>query len=207
MKGERPFKLMPFPPPLLAWALISLFSIAETRGQNSLSLPAVVKRTMEFHFLEARAHSKSLDEFVRQLAVPQYLRVKAGVFVTLSCNGKARACWGSLLPEHPDLVKSTAYATVAALTREYRYPPIKRSEWRALKGQVTVVRSLEPIDGLSGQNPLRDGLMVRLGGKAGLLLPGEARDAHYQLIACKLKAGIAPGQRCQLYRIKADIYE
>ncbi|HEY9868904.1 MAG TPA: AMMECR1 domain-containing protein [Candidatus Obscuribacterales bacterium] len=198
---------MPFPTLVLAWALLALFSIAETRAQDSLSLPAVVKRTMEFHFREGRAHSKSLDEFVRRLPVPQYLRLRAGVFVTLSRDGKARACWGSVLPEHPDLVKSTAYATVAALTREYRYPPIKRSEWRALKPQVTVVRSLEPIDGLSGQNPLRDGLMVRSGGKAGVLLPGEARDAHYQLIACKLKAGIGAGERCQLYRIKADIYD
>jgi hypothetical protein len=198
---------MPFPPLVLAWALISLFSIAEARAQDSLSLPAVVKRTMGFHFLGPAAKPKSLDEFVRQLPVPPYLRLRAGVFVTLSRNGRARACWGSVLPEHPDLVKSTAYATVAALTREYRYPPIKRSEWRALKPQVTVVRSLEPIEGLSGQNPLRDGLMVRSGGKAGVLLPGEARDAHYQLITCKLKAGIGPGERCQLYRIKADIYE
>ncbi len=149
----------------------------------------------------------TLDEFIAGLAVSSQFRRAAGVFVTLSRGGKSRACWGSVFPEHPDLVKSTVYATLGALTKEYRYAPVRRNEWRLLKPQVTVVQSIEPISGLAGQNPLRDGLMVRSRGKAAVLLPGEARDAHYQLVQCKLKAGIKPGEPCQLYSIKAEVYD
>jgi hypothetical protein len=51
------------------------------------------------------------------------------------------------------------------------------------------------------------GLMVRAGGKAAVILPGEASDAYYQMVLCKLKAGIRPKQPCQMYRIKADVFK
>lgn len=98
------------------------------------------------------------------------------------------------------------YATLGALTKEYRYKPIRSGEWKKLKPQVTVVKALEPIHNLQGQNPLHDGLMVRQNGRSGVILPGEARDATYQLTLCKLKAGIQPGQKFQLYRMVADVY-
>src|SRR5262249_13537090 len=103
--------------------------------------------------------------------------------------------------------KQTVFSTLNALTKEYRYPPIKKSEWKKLKPQVTVVKGVEPITSIAYQNPLRDGLLVRSGGKAGVYLPGEAADAYYQLVQCKLKAGIKPGEPYQLYRLRTDIYE
>jgi AMMECR1 domain-containing protein len=99
------------------------------------------------------------------------------------------------------------YATLGALTKEYRYKPIGRTEWQTLKPQVTVVRALEPISGIRDQNPIQDGLMVRAGNRSGVILPGEARDAFYQLVQCKLKAGVRPGESYQLYRIVADVYQ
>jgi AMMECR1 domain-containing protein len=134
-------------------------------------------------------------------------RKPAGVFVTLSRDGQSRACWGSVYPQHKNVVESTIYTTLGALTKEYRYKPISRSEWQTLKPQVTVVRELEPIEGLRALNPLRDGLMVRAGGRAGVILPGEAKDATYQLVQARLKAGIRPGEKYQLYRIVADVYQ
>ncbi len=127
--------------------------------------------------------------------------------MTLSQNGKPRACWGSAYPQHPTVLEATIYATLGAVTKEYRYRPIRKSEWAALHRQVTVVNRLEPIDRLAQLNPLRDGLLVRQGGRAGVMLPGEARDATYQLVQCKLKAGIRPHEKFQMYRMVADVYQ
>src|SRR5262249_4386389 len=146
-------------------------------------------------------------QFAASLPVSAEFRRPAGVFVTLSRKGQSRACWGGINPSQDSIVKQTVYATIDALTKEYRYPLIKKTEWKLLKPQVTVITGVEPISNIAFQNPLRDGLLVRSGGKAGVYLPGEAADAHYQLVHCKLKAGIKPGEPCQLYRLRTEIYE
>lgn len=144
---------------------------------------------------------------IRQLQPATGYGKPSGVFVTLSRDGKSRACWGSAYPHYKSVPEAVVYATLGALTKEYRYKPISRTEWKALKPQVTVIKSIEPIENLRGQNPLRDGLMLRQGGRAAVILPGEAKDATYQLVLCKLKAGIRPGEKFQLYRMIADVYQ
>lgn len=168
-------------------------------------LTDVVRQTMAIHFGETDRHFASLEEFARSLPVPPYYEKPQAVFVTLSHHGKTRACWGSIDPLDTDVVKATVMMTEAALTKEYRYPRIKRGEWKLLKPQVTIVRGIESIPDMSSQDPLKYGLLVRAGGKGAVYLPGEAADAHYQLVQCKLKAGIPVKQPCQLYRIKADV--
>ncbi|MBX9686136.1 MAG: AMMECR1 domain-containing protein, partial [Candidatus Obscuribacterales bacterium] len=76
-----------------------------------------------------------------------------------------------------------------------------------LKIQVTVVRGLEPVETVREIRPFQDGVMVRSGGRAGVILPGEASDAYYEVVMAKLKAGIQPKQACQIYKIRAEIYE
>ena len=198
------------------WAILSFFAVAlscpsyaET-GKTDAERPkltAVARRTLEYYFQTDRLKNGSVASLLKELSIDKSGNNKCGVFVTLSNAGKSRACWGSLTPQHGDLVASTVYATIGALTREYRFRPVKAYEVNKLKVQVTVVRSLEPIHRISQQNPLVDGLLVRSGGKSGILLPGEASDAYYQLVQCKLKAGIRPGEPCQLYRIRADVYQ
>jgi AMMECR1 domain-containing protein len=169
-------------------------------------LTDVVRKTLEIYFCPT-GNRAALRQYEKSLPVdPQYNK-PSGVFVTLSRDGKSRGCWGSVFPEQSNIVKSTVYAALGALTRDYRYKKISRSEFLNLKPQITVIRSVEPIRNISEINPFRDGLMVRSGGKSGVLLPKEAIDAHYQLVQCKVKAGIKPGEPCQLYRLKADIYE
>jgi AMMECR1 domain-containing protein len=175
-------------------------------SKSQISLADVVRQTMAIHFGEQKI-SGSLDQFAAGLPVPERFCRPAGVFVTLSYKGNSRACWGSINPSQSSIVKQTVYATIDALTKEYRYPKIKKSEWKQLKPQVTVITGVEPISNIAFQNPLRDGLLVRSGGKAGVYLPGEAADAHYQLVHCKLKAGIKSGEPCQLYRLRTEIYE
>jgi AMMECR1 domain-containing protein len=189
--------------------IVSLICLSTLTGGNSAhaeTLPAVVRETMQTYFEDPKADEVLLQRLKQSSADHSYHR-KGGVFVTLSRNGKSRACWGSVSATGGDLVQETIEATVAALTKDYRYKPISRSEWRTLKPQVTVIDAVEPVDGIRTINPVRDGLMVRAGGKSGVLLPREALDPTYQLVQCKLKAGITPGESYQIFRLRAQVYE
>lgn len=170
------------------------------------SLPEVVRQTLALHFGESNQFA-NFDELAQSFAVPAKFKKPAGLFVTLSRKGRTRACWGSMYPQYPNLVVGTVYTTEAALSKEYRYKKIRSNEWQLLKPQVTVVRGVEPISSMAEQNPLAYGLMVRAGSKSAVILPGEAIDAHYQLVMCKVKAGIPSTTPCQLYRIKADVFK
>jgi AMMECR1 domain-containing protein len=174
-------------------------------SSNHSSLVSIAESTLRRHFGLAFTNL-SLSEFADSFAVPPLYRKRAGVFVTFSKNGKTRACWGSLNPTFENLAKATVFTTEQALTNEYRYSKIKASEIESLKAQVTVVKTTEPLQNLSEQNPRTCGMIVRSGGKSGVILPGEYTDAYYQLVQCKLKAGIKKNEPCQIYRIRADVY-
>src|SRR6516162_9019896 len=168
---------------------------------KSYSLTSLVRETMQAYFERQNGGQFSARALLKGKALDEYKK-SAGVFVTLSANGKPRACWGSVYPTHSNLAESTVFATIGALTKDYRYKPIRAHEWRTLKPQVTIIDRVEPIAGIAGQNPLSDGLMLRSGNKTAVLLPGETSDAFYQLVCCKLKAGLNKGEPYQLYRLK-----
>ena len=161
---------------------------------------------MQAYFSGQILKQSSIETLYKE-KIPRQYNKPAGVFVTLSLDGKTRACWGTAYPTHRNIIESTVYTTLDALKKEYRYKSISASELKNLKPQVTVIEDLEPIVSIRSQNPFRDGLMLRAGSKSAVLLPGEVSDAYYQLIKCKLKAGVHKGEPYQLYRIKAKIYE
>ncbi len=168
-----------------------------------VSLAKLAREAVAVHFGDS--HFQNSEQLIAATPIWDEYKKPAGLFVTLSRGGKTRACWGSVYPTNQDLVTATVETTEQALTKEYRYPRIRRSEWQSLKAQVTVIRSLEPISNLSEQNAMQYGMYVRQGGRGAVLLPGEASDAHYQLVRCKLKAGIPVSQPCQIYRMRADV--
>jgi AMMECR1 domain-containing protein len=172
-------------------------------SEKAIPLNKIAQATLLNHF---EPHPKSLDTLVKSFTVPEIYKQSKGLFVTLSKNGKTRACWGSINAQESNLVKATIVTCEEALSKEYRYPPIKRHELADLKCQVTVVERIEPVSKRATLNPLIDGLMVRSGSKAAVLLPGEASDPHYQVMQCKVKAGITPQEPCQIYRMRAHVY-
>lgn len=173
------------------------------------SLPEISRLTILHHFNADENESwksLSLDDLAKRFIVKKEHKKDAGLFVTLIKDGDTRACWGNVSPTHRNLVESTVFTTEDALNKDYRYTKIKKSEINLLIPQVTVVKRVAPINSISTMQPLKQGLMVRAGGKGAVLLPGEASDPHYQLVKTKLKAGIPSSQQCQLYRIDADVY-
>jgi len=177
--------------------------------QIEASLPEISRLTILHHYGidENEAWKKlSLDELADKFVVKKEHQKNAGLFVTLIKNGDTRACWGSINATQKNLVRATVFTTQEALTKDYRYTRIKKSEINQLIPQVTVVKRIVPINSIVTMRPLKQGLMVRAGGKGAVLLPGEASDPHYQLVKTKLKAGIPSSQPCQLYKIEADVY-
>jgi AMMECR1 domain-containing protein len=178
-------------------------------NSGNVSLPRIAMLTVarKFSNINDNRPIESLAAFSSHFNIPTRFQKRAGIFVTLSKNGKTRVCWGTIEPLYANLVEGTIQTTALALGSEYRYSPLKASEIKDLKPQVTVIEKVVPITNLHSVNPLVDGLMVRLGTKTGVILPGEASDPYYQLMLCKVKARISPKQSCQLYRIIADVYK
>jgi AMMECR1 domain-containing protein len=191
---------------VLLFALMLLLSLPQGVFAQKFSLPDLVRQTMQIYF-EGPGLNKATMKSLLNEKVPREYNRSAGVFVTLSKDGSTRGCWGSIQPSYPTIAQSTVFATLGALKKDYRCKPIRASEWKTLKPQVTVIEQLQPISSIAGQNAMRDGLMLRAGGKSAILLPGEVSDAYYQLVKCKLKAGVNRGEPYQLYKVKAAVYE
>ncbi len=172
-----------------------------------VSLPAVVKYTINAYFDQEGNTAEITSSVSKQFPVTPPFHRPTGVFVTLSKNGNTRACWGSIYPKDPNAIQGTVSATLGALTKEYRYPPVKRSEIQDLKPQVTLIEGLQQIRSISGLNPFRDGLLVRAGNRNGVILPGEAVSAHHQWVMARLKAGISAQEPQQLYRLSVRVYQ
>lgn len=130
-----------------------------------------------------------------------------GVFVTvLDSNNKSRGCWGDLYPQ-ANIKEAVLNAALGAIKRDYRYDPPALYELKDMKFLVSVVSQITPVDSIRAINPFRDGLLVQSGSKGGILMPGEAVDAHYQMVQCKLKAGIQPDEPYNLFKLVTKVYK
>lgn len=130
-----------------------------------------------------------------------------GVFATiLDEKNHSRGCWGQLYPQS-DIKKSIIDAAIDAATKDYRMKPLKKSELKNVKFQVSIVSRITPVNSTGAINPFKDGLLVRSGSKTGIILAGEATDSYYQMVMAKLKANIQPKERCELFKLVTKTYK
>jgi AmmeMemoRadiSam system protein A len=130
-------------------------------------------------------------------ALSPALGAKRGAFVTLTrrADGELRGCIGYIEPLFP-LAETVARAAAAAALHDHRFDPVTREQLSELDIEVSVLSVPEPIfpeDIVVGIH----GLIVRLGGRSGLLLPQVATengwDAPTFLDHTCRKAGLGPG--------------
>lgn len=180
--------------------------ILQGASAKPVALPEIARFALR-RFFKLEAPGQGLDEYANNVNCDSTFRKPAGVFVTLSKNGSTRACWGTVYAQQADIVHETVFSTLGALTKDYRFRPIRKSELPDLKIQVSIIRDIIAINNCASVNPLKDGIMVRSGGRSGVILPGEATDAYYEFVLARLKAGIKPGEPCQIYKLRTDIYD
>jgi AmmeMemoRadiSam system protein B/AmmeMemoRadiSam system protein A len=118
-------------------------------------------------------------------------------FVTLSDNGRLRGCIGSLEPHRP-LIEDALANTAQAGFADPRFPPLKESELKGLRLDVSILSHPRPIPTRSeaeladALEPDRDGLILTAGKRRALFLPSVWRilpDARAFVRQLSAKAG------------------
>ncbi|MGC8834584.1 MAG: AMMECR1 domain-containing protein, partial [Armatimonadota bacterium] len=131
------------------------------------------------------------------------LRSRSGVFVTLLVHGRTRGCMGSLFPSAASLAQEIAFAASAAATADPYHKPVRPQELPHLQICLNVVQGRPWIArSLSELKPAHLGLCVQSSRGGGVVLPGEARTASWQLRTAKLKAGLRFDQPAQMLLFK-----
>lgn len=133
----------------------------------------------------------------------------AGTFVSIKKNGALRGCIGTIYPTQPTLREEVKHNAIAAAFHDPRFDPIGEEELEELVYSVDVLAKPEPVSALEELDPRRYGVIVRQGGRTGLLLPNlEGVDTvEEQIRIAKQKAGIGPHEEVELEKFEVKRYE
>jgi hypothetical protein len=138
-------------------------------------------------------------------------------FVTLTENERLRGCIGSLEP-HRTLIEDSLANTAQAGFADPRFPPLKESELRGLRLDVSILSHPRPIPAESESElagalePDRDGLILSAGKRRALFLPTVWRhlpDARAFVRHLMAKAGFEPNrwpERLQARRFRVESF-
>lgn len=155
--------------------------------------------------------------WVRKGKVPQEtpppgnLVAPGAAFVTLTRKGRLRGCIG-YTEASVSLFKTVQECAVAAATEDPRFPPVGTAEVDAIRIEISVLTPLAPVRPAEVEVGIH-GLLVRKGGRRGLLLPqvavehGWDREAFLSA-ACE-KAGLprdAWRSGAELYSFTAEVF-
>jgi AmmeMemoRadiSam system protein A len=136
------------------------------------------------------------------------LKEKKGCFVTLKKDGELRGCIGTVHPTRENLASEIRHNAIAAGTQDPRFWPVQENEMKLIKISVDVLSNPEKIKSTDELDPQLYGVIVRSGGKVGLLLPHlEGIDTvEEQVNIARQKAGIWPEEEIELWRFKVERY-
>jgi AMMECR1 domain-containing protein len=124
---------------------------------------------------------------------------RAGVFVTINKKGVPRGCMGTVVPRQKDIAREIIDNAVRAAASDLRQRPLALHELDEVTFCVSIVGPLRPVQGMSDLAPDVLGLLVRSGSCEGILLPGEAKTASWQVKECRRKAGLPEDAPVRMY--------
>ena len=146
-----------------------------------------------------RISRSTLREFARKGRIPpgkphqSTLVAIADVFVTLHQGSDLRGCIGTQRSELP-LYRAVQEMTVAAASRDPRFPAVTTDEVPTLRIEISVLGERRTAVTAQDIEVGRHGLAIRAQGRSGLLLPQVARehawDAETFLAKTCAKAGL-----------------
>jgi AmmeMemoRadiSam system protein A len=145
---------------------------------------------------------------VREEDLTPEMKEQAGVFVCLKVHGMLRGCIGSFQPTESDVAHEVVQNAISAAAQDPRFQMVRANELDSLEYSVDVLTPPERIPDSSELDPRRYGVIVRSGGRRGLLLPDlEGVDTvEYQISIAMQKAGIPPGTPVELSRFEVKRY-
>lgn len=158
--------------------------------------------------LEGRRAEVDLD------ALDDALKRPSGAFVTLNeRTGALRGCIGSIEPVAP-LAQAVASSAVSAAFRDPRFPPVRKEELSDLHIEISVMSPIVPVTDVNDIQVGRDGLIIRRGHRAGLLLPQVATEYGWDretfLSQTCVKAGLPSdawrSPDCGIEKFSAEVF-
>jgi AmmeMemoRadiSam system protein B/AmmeMemoRadiSam system protein A len=143
--------------------------------------------------IKAAVDKKKLPAFD---APTERLNEPRGVFVTLTKSGMLRGCIGYIQAVKP-LIASVSEMAISAALNDPRFPPVSPKEVDGLRIEISVLTPLEKIKDPKEVQVGRDGIYIRKGMFAGLLLPQVAVEQGWDrktfLEQTCFKAGLPSG--------------
>jgi AmmeMemoRadiSam system protein A len=175
---------------------------AETRRQ----LLALARGTLVAHFRgepPPRLASDRAETFGQSRAL----------FVTLRRAGQLRGCIGTLAPEG-DLARMVPRFALRAAFEDPRFPGLTAEELTGCTIEISVLTPPRPVERPEDVVVGRDGLIIELGARRGLLLPQVATEWGFDrvtfLAEVSRKAGLPPDAwqlpAARLWSFQAEVF-
>jgi len=179
----------------------------EIRRQKEDAYVALARKSLETYILTRE--EISISDALRELSMPEdqqedFLKHRAGVFVSIHEHGRLRGCIGTIQPVTESIAREIIRNAISASTQDPRFDPIEPEELPWLEIHVDVLGKPEKIDSVEELDVKRYGVIVTRGRKRGLLLPDlEGVDTVEQQVSiAKRKAGISPRETAALERFE-----
>lgn len=140
--------------------------------------------------------------------LPEIMKPRAGVFVSIKKHGQLRGCMGTFLPSQASLAHEIIANAIQSASQDPRFPPIDASELADLAISVDILTLPEPCEE-SQLDPSVYGVVVQHGWRRGLLLPDleGVETVAEQIDIAKRKAGIRADQQVSLSRFMVKRHE
>jgi AmmeMemoRadiSam system protein A len=136
----------------------------------------------------------------------------SGAFVTLYCGGELRGCLGTLDMREP-LAEAVVRLGGDVAKNDYRFEPLRTDELTSVMLDISVLTTPQPVPHPSEIVVGRDGLIVEMGVRKGLLLPQVATDHGWDrdtfLAHTCVKAGLPPDawqNGARILRFEAEVF-
>ena len=91
----------------------------------------------------------------------EFLKRKAGTFVTIEKNGKLRGCIGTYLPTRKNIAEEVIQNAIAAATEDWRFGPVEKEELPHLSYTVYILNEPELVKDLKELDPKKYGVIVK----------------------------------------------
>jgi len=158
-----------------------------------MDLCGLAKSAVEIYTKDGKIIS---PEFAVGEIPEEFLKTRAGVFVTIQKEGDLRGCIGTYLPVYDNIVQEVIHNAIAAAGQDCRFGPVVIEELPLLRYIVYILSKPAHVESLEELDPQKFGVIVKSGHARGLLLPGleGVKTVEQQIsIACQ-KAGIDPAR-------------
>lgn len=134
----------------------------------------------------------------------EMLKVPGAAFVTLTRRGRLRGCIGYTEASAP-LYRTVQECAIAAATEDPRFPPVTPREIASLRVEISVLTPLLPIRPEEVAVGVH-GLLVRKGGRRGLLLPQVATEHRWDRGTFLAQVCVKAGLPDDAWRTGAELF-